>query len=59
MNEVLTVKEIVEYLRCDIMTVYKLIHEGRIKTVNIGTEKKPKYRILKEWFESFLNGTTE
>ncbi|QVK19574.1 hypothetical protein KHQ81_06160 [Mycoplasmatota bacterium] len=40
------------------MTAYKLIYEGRIKTVNIRTYKKPKYRILKEWFENFLNGTT-
>lgn len=55
MDEVLTVKEIIDYLRCDKMTVYKLIREQKIKAVNIGNENRPVYRILKEDFARFLN----
>lgn len=57
--ELLTPKEIIKILRCDKMTAYKLIREGKIKAINIGTEKRPRYRILKSEFEKFLNGLTE
>lgn len=59
MGEVLIVKEIIDYLRCDKMTAYKLIREGQIKAVNIGNKNRPKYRILKEDFDKFLNRKEE
>jgi len=56
MSDVLTVKDIINHLRIDKMTAYKLIKDGKIKALNIGNENRPKYRILKEDYETFLNG---
>ena len=54
--ELLTVKDIINHLKIDKMTAYRLIKDGQIKAVNIGTEKRPKYRILKTEYEKFLRG---
>ena len=59
MLELLTVKDIVNHLKIDKMTAYRLIKDGQIKAVNIGTEKRPKYRILKTDYENFLKGGTQ
>lgn len=58
MLELLTVKDIINHLKIDKMTAYRLIKDGQIKAVNIGTKKRPKYRILKEEYEKFLRGGT-
>ena len=56
--EILEVKDIINHLKIDKMTAYRLIHDGKIKAVNIGTEQRPKYRILKDDYEKFLKGET-
>ena len=58
MLELITVKDIINHLKIDKMTAYRLIKDKQIKAVNIGTEKRPKYRILKDDYEKFLKGET-
>jgi excisionase family DNA binding protein len=57
--ELITVQDIIEHLKINKMTAYRLIRDGQIKAVNIGTEKRPKYRILKDDYEKFLQGGTQ
>mgnify|MGYP001023979526 CR=1 FL=1 len=59
MLELITVQDIIEHLKINKMTAYRLIRDGQIKAVNIGTEKRPKYRILKDDYEKFLQGGTQ
>ena len=57
--EILSVKDIINHLKIDKMTAYRLIKDKQIKAVNIGTEKRPKYRILKDDYDNFLKGETD
>ncbi len=54
-EEVLTTKEVTEYLKISKKTIYKLIEEGRIKTTKAGRD----YRFLKSELDKFLRGETE
>jgi len=51
MNEVLTVPEVIDFLRCDKNTVYKLLKENQIKHFMLGN----KYRIERKELEKFIN----
>lgn len=48
--EILLVKDIMEILHITKPTAYKLIREGKIRALNLGTYIRPQYRILKSQF---------
>ena len=50
-TEFYTAKELAETLRVNIMTIYRYIKAGKIKTYKIGKE----FRIDKTEFNKFLN----
>ena len=50
-TEFYTAKELAETLRVNIMTIYRYIKAGKIKTYKIGKE----FRIDKAEFNKFLN----
>ncbi len=52
MQEVLTTKEAMEYLRITRPTILKLIHEGKLKAFKTGQS----YRILRKNLEEFTKG---
>lgn len=45
MDEVLLVKDVMEMLSVSKPTMYKLIRDGKIRAINLGTERRPIYRI--------------
>ena len=49
--EFYTAKELAEKLRVNIMTIYRYIGAGKLKSYKIGKE----FRIDKKEFDSFLN----
>ncbi len=50
-QEFYTAKELAEKLRVNIMTIYRYIGAGKLKSYKIGKE----FRIDKNEFDSFLN----
>jgi len=50
-EEFYTAKELAEKLRVNIMTIYRYIGSGKLKSYKIGKE----FRIDKKEFDSFLN----
>jgi excisionase family DNA binding protein len=50
-EEFYTAKELAEKLRVNIMTIYRYIGAGKLKSYKIGKE----FRIDKKEFDSFLN----
>ena len=50
-QEFYTAKELAEKLRVNIMTIYRYIGAGKLKSYKIGKE----FRIDKKEFDSFLN----
>lgn len=45
MDEVLLVKDVMEMLSVSKPTIYKLIREGKIRAINLGSKTRPIYRI--------------
>ena len=56
MNGLLTIKEVCEILIIDRKTLRKHIYAGRLKTLNVGSESTPRYRIRQEDLDDFLKG---
>jgi len=52
-KEFYTAKELAEKLRVNIMTIYRYIKAGKLKTYKLGKE----FRIEKGEFDKFLNKT--
>jgi len=52
-REFYTAQELADKLRVNIMTIYRYIKAGKLKTYKIGKE----FRIDKEEFNKFLNKT--
>ncbi len=52
MSEILLVKEVMDMLYVSKPTIYKMIREGKIRAINLGTVNRPQYRIRRnELFE--------
>ena len=49
MSDLMTVKEVAEYLKLNYMTVYKLAQKGRIPASKIGGNWRFKKELLDEW----------
>ena len=54
-NDLLTTKQVMDYLRITRPQVYKLIKNGEINATNIGTgDHRPQYRIFKNSLDNFI-----
>ena len=51
-NDMLTVKQLSEYLNCSGSQVYKLKDSGEIKSTRIGSAIRFKFKDVKEYLES-------
>lgn len=49
-----TIKEIADILRINERSVVKLINNGQLKAVNVGTSKRKMYRIFDGQFQNFI-----
>jgi excisionase family DNA binding protein len=54
-EEYLSAEDIARTLRVNIKRVYQWIKDGRLKATNIGTEKRPNYRITRKALQDFLD----
>lgn len=50
-SDFLTAKEVAEYLKVDIMTIYRLAKEGRVPASKIGHLWRFKRTEIDEWFK--------
>lgn len=55
MKEVYTVNDVASILGIHPRTVREKIKSGQLRAKNTGGERRPLYRIRKEWVEEFLN----
>ena len=51
-SDFLTPKEVAEYLKVDIMTIYRLAKEGRIPASKVGHLWRFKRTEIDEWFKN-------
>lgn len=56
MNDILTIAEVAELLRCSRDTVRKLADSGRIKSIKITTGRKVHFRFLRKNVLAFVEG---
>jgi excisionase family DNA binding protein len=54
-NEYMTTQEVIKAFRITKVTLLKMIHEGRIRTLKVGNA----YRFKKEWLEEDLKVSHE
>lgn len=54
MKEFYTTKEFAELLSINFRQVVKLIHDGKIRAINVGIGKRPTYRILCKEYLRFI-----
>ena len=52
-----TPKEAASYLRVSVRSIYNWIDKGKIKARDFGSKKHPCYRIPKDKFIAWANGT--
>lgn len=57
-DDVMTLKEVAQYLGLHVMTVYKLTREGRVPAAKIGGQWRFKRNVLDEWLESQMSQDT-
>jgi len=50
-DEVMTIKEVADYLKMNERTIYKLVQEGKIPAVKIGGQWRFKKSVVDEWLE--------
>lgn len=55
-SEVLTVKEIAEYLKMNPITIYRLANAGRIPAFKVGGDWRFKRNSIEKWIEDNENG---
>lgn len=51
----LTVEEVAKRLKCDPKTVWKRIHEDKLRAANVGNFKRPQYRVSETDFSAFYH----
>lgn len=56
-DEFLTTKEVAEYLRVDMYTIYRLVSQKRLPAFKIGNQWRYKRSVLEKWIRSHLNTT--
>ena len=54
-DDILTVKEMMDYLAIGKRTAYKFIHDGTIKSFRIGRQYKVSTKSVKEYINNRLN----
>ena len=54
-EQIMTLREVAQYLGLHIMTVYKLTREGRVPAAKIGGQWRFKRDILEEWLETQMH----
>jgi len=54
-DEFLTTKEVAEYLRVDMYTIYRLVSQRKIPAFKIGNQWRYKRSLLERWIRSNLN----
>jgi excisionase family DNA binding protein len=54
-DEFLTTKEVAEYLRVDLYTIYRLVSQKKIPAFKIGNQWRYKRSLLERWIKSKLN----
>ena len=57
-DDIMTLKEVAQYLGLHVMTVYKLTREGRVPAAKIGGQWRFKRNVLDQWLESQMNRHT-
>jgi len=59
-KEIMTVKQVVEYLQIDEHTIYKLVRSGLIGSLKIASQWRLKKDVIDEWIsEESLERVTE
>lgn len=59
MQDILTIAEVADRLRCSVSTVRQHIARGRLAAVNLGTGGHKHYRITESAITEFLQSTCE
>lgn len=54
-EQIMTLREVAQYLGLHVMTVYKLTREGRVPAAKIGGQWRFKRDVLNEWLESQMH----
>ena len=54
-GQIMTLREVAQYLGLHVMTVYKLTREGRVPAAKIGGQWRFKRDVLDEWLESQMH----
>ena len=54
-EQIMTLREVAQYLGLHVMTVYKLTREGRVPAAKIGGQWRFKRDVLDEWLESQMH----
>jgi excisionase family DNA binding protein len=54
-DEFLTTKEVAEYLRVDMYTIYRLVSQKKIPAFKVGSQWRYKRSVLERWIKSKLS----
>ena len=54
-EQIMTLREVAQYLGLHVMTVYKLTREGRFPAAKIGGQWRFKRDVLDEWLEAQMH----
>ena len=54
-DQIMTLREVAQYLGLHVMTVYKLTREGRVPAAKIGGQWRFKRDVLDGWLETQMN----
>jgi len=57
-SDIMTLREVAQYLGLHVMTVYKLTREGRVPAAKIGGQWRFKRDVLDEWLETQMHRHT-
>jgi len=57
-DNIMTLREVAQYLGLHVMTVYKLTREGRVPAAKIGGQWRFKRDVLDEWLETQMHRHT-
>ena len=54
-DQIMTLREVAQYLGLHVMTVYKLTREGRVPAAKIGGQWRFKRDVLDDWLETQMH----
>ena len=57
-EQIMTLREVAQYLGLHVMTVYKLTREGRVPAAKIGGQWRFKRDVLDDWLENQMHRHT-